>query len=55
MQPLTVRGGEQPAGHGVSFPFSGTSGSTQLNYYVIAHDTTAGIYSAPLFAGADFH
>jgi hypothetical protein len=51
LQPLTVRGGEQPAGHGVSFPFSGTSGSTQLNYFVIAHDTTAGIYSAPLFAG----
>ena len=54
VQPLTVRGGEQPAGHGVSFPFSGTSGSTQLNYYVIAHDTTAGIYSAPLFAGVTF-
>ena len=54
VQPLTVRGGEQPAGHGVSFPFSGTSGSTQLNYYVIAHDTTAGIYSAPLLAGVTF-
>ena len=26
VQPLTVRGGEQPAGHGVSFPFSGTFG-----------------------------
>jgi hypothetical protein len=53
-QPLTVRGGEQPAGHGVSFAFSGTSGSTQLNYYVIAHDMTAGAYSAPLFAGVTF-
>ncbi|MGB8987785.1 MAG: hypothetical protein WCC37_14400, partial [Candidatus Sulfotelmatobacter sp.] len=54
VQPLTVRGGEQPAGHGVSFPFSGTSGSTQLNYYVVAHDATAGIYSAPLLAGLTF-
>ncbi len=54
VQPLTVHGGEQPAGHGVSFPFSGTSGSTQLNYFVIAHDTTAGIYSAPLLAGVTF-
>jgi hypothetical protein len=54
LQPLLVRGGEQPAGHGVSFPFSGTAGSTQLNYYVIAHDTTAGIYSAPLFAGVTY-
>jgi len=50
-QPLIVRGGEQPAGHGVTFPFSGTAGSTQLNYYIVAHDTTAAIYSAPLFAG----
>jgi len=54
VQPLTVRGGEQPAGHAVSFPFSGTAGSTQLTYYVIAHDTTAGIYSAPLFAGVTY-
>jgi hypothetical protein len=54
VQPLTVRGGEQPAGHGVSFAFSGTAGSTQLNYFVVAHDTTAGIYSAPLFAGVTY-
>jgi hypothetical protein len=54
LQPLLVRGGEQPAGHGVSFPFSGTAGSTQLNYYVIVHDTTARIYSAPLFAGVTY-
>jgi len=30
------------------------SGSTQLNYFVVAHDTTAGIYSAPLFAGVTY-
>jgi hypothetical protein len=51
VQPLTVRGGEQPTWHGVNFTFSGTAGSTQLNYYIIAHDTTAGTYSAPLLAG----
>jgi hypothetical protein len=54
VQPLIVRGGEQPAGHGPLFAFSGTTGSTQLNYYVIAHDTTAGTYSAPLYAGVTY-
>jgi len=50
-QPLVVRGGEQPAGHLPTFPFSGTTGSTQLNYYVVAHDVTQNSYSYPLFAG----
>ncbi len=50
-QPLIVRGGEQPGGHVPAFHFSGTSGSTQLNYYVVAHDVTQNAYSYPLLAG----
>ncbi len=47
-QPIIIRGGEQPGGH---MPLFANTGSTQYNYYVVAHDATAGVYSAPLWAG----
>jgi hypothetical protein len=46
-QPLIVRGGEQP--NGLMPEFSNT-GSTQYNYYIVAHDSGLGA-SYPLFAG----
>jgi hypothetical protein len=52
-QPLFVHGGEQPGGH---VPQFASTGPTQYNYYVIAHDNngTTVINSAPLFAGFAF-
>jgi len=47
-QPLTIRGGQQPGAH---IPQFANTGSTQYNYYVVAHDTTTGVYSYPLSAG----
>jgi hypothetical protein len=51
LQPLVLQGGEQPAGTFPQFSCSGCSGTTQLNYYVVANDTTAGVHSFPLLAG----
>ncbi|MGA9391483.1 MAG: hypothetical protein WBV69_13670 [Candidatus Sulfotelmatobacter sp.] len=50
VQPLLVRGGEQPAAHVSGFGAQ-NPGTVQYNYYVIANDTTQGWHSAPLFAG----
>ena len=50
VQPLLVRGGEQPGGHLGIFAAQ-NSGTVEYNYYVIANDTTTGWHSAPLFAG----
>ena len=50
VQPLLVRGGEQPAVHLPTFGAQ-NPGTVQYNYYVIANDTTTGWHSAPLFAG----
>jgi hypothetical protein len=45
---LVVHGGEQPSGRDPQFAATGT---TQYNYYVIAHDTTQNMYTYPLLAG----
>ena len=50
VQPLKVQGGEQPAAHVPQFSSTGGAGSTQYNYYVVAHDSALG-YSFPLLAG----
>jgi hypothetical protein len=50
VQPLLVRGGEQPAGHVPVFGAQ-NSGNVQYNYYIIANDTTSGWHSAPFLAG----
>jgi hypothetical protein len=50
VQPLLVRGGEQPGGHVPVFSAQ-NSGGVQYNYYVVANDTTTGWHSAPFFAG----
>jgi hypothetical protein len=50
VQPLLVRGGEQPGGHVPGFGAQ-NPGSVQYNYYVVANDTTTGWHSAPFFAG----
>jgi hypothetical protein len=50
VQPLLVRGGEQPGGHVPGFGAQ-SAGSVQYNYYIIANDTTTGWHSAPFFAG----
>ena len=48
-QPIILRGGEQT--NSSHIPQFANTGTTQYNYYVIAHDTTSGVYSAPLYAG----
>ena len=48
--PIEIRAGEQSGGN-YQIPKFANTGSTQYNYYVIAHDTTASTYSAPLWAG----
>jgi hypothetical protein len=50
VQPLKVEGGEQPGAHIAQFTSTSGTGSTQYNYYVIAHDSAMG-YSFPLLAG----
>ncbi len=50
VQPLLVRGGEQPAVHLPTFGAQ-NPGTIQYNYFVIANDVTTGWHSAPLFAG----
>jgi len=50
-QPATSRGGTYFVGQTPQFAFSGTSGSTQRNYYVVTHSSIGPIYSIPLLAG----
>jgi len=49
---LNIHGGQQPAAHLPQFTCTGTcSGNTLYTYYVVVHDTTAGVSSFPLLAG----
>jgi hypothetical protein len=50
-QPATARGGTYMVGQTPQFAFTGTSGSTLRNYYVVMHSSIGGTYAIPLFAG----
>ena len=50
-QPATARGGTYMVGQTPQFAFSGTSGSTLRNYYIVMHSSIGGVYAIPLFAG----
>jgi hypothetical protein len=50
-QPATARGGTYMVGQTPQFAFSGTSGSTQRNYYLVMHSSIGAVYAIPLFAG----
>ena len=50
-QPATARGGTYMVGQTPQFAFSGTSGSTLRNYYIVMHSSIGGVYAIPLFGG----
>jgi hypothetical protein len=50
-QPATARGGTYMVGQSPQFAFSGTSGSTERNYYIVMHSSIGPVYAIPLFAG----
>jgi hypothetical protein len=50
VQALITNGGEQPGGR-LTVLTPQNAGTTQYNYYVIGHDTTQAVYTAPLLAG----
>lgn len=49
-QKVFIRGGEGPVGVTPQFTNSGTTGSTQFNYYIVVKDSVLGS-SAPMLAG----
>jgi hypothetical protein len=50
-QPATARGGTFMVGQTPQFAYSGTSGSTERNYYIVMHSSIGPVYAIPLFAG----
>jgi hypothetical protein len=50
-QPASARGGTLMVGQSPQFAFSGTSGNTERNYYIVMHSSIGPVYAIPLFAG----